>query len=600
MNIAATAPGSQFNYVVAGFGFVAGVGGPGGVTPAVSTALPNGGNAVVNFLPALNNASLFVDQINAAGVVNNSANLTLFADTGTADSVLGLFTNTAVLTDESAAGDFAANQLAGGLANLGTINETTTNLVIASDKNVSSTGVLNMPAGSGLAVLAANIDIEGSVTTGTLASQTPISSSNPLTFVALQTLGAGGKVATPGTPQTGGVVDIATSLFSNGSVAPPAPFLAPENTSVEANAIRVLSGGITTTTSAADPDITLAPGTNAAGVPDPFYGLSGLGYTFSLFPGTSITSNASAGAITVTNPNGGTMFANSSGLNLDGTSFAPTINVTANNINSNNGLNGGFVVPNGGTLNLTFFGNVNNPNHFTAFLNNYVPVTVGANGTKAGTATITLAGPNYTNSMDQFVNLLVQGPGSLAANVQLADGSGAQTAPVGLGSFSPITPYANNHLVVTATGNIGLSPGNGGATFYWPGLVYLTAGATASNPTAAPNSTASITLGNTTTKTTVNLTNFIPADLTTKDVGGSTGGGGVHYLTNNLILIPPGAGGAAGVTTISNNSWVNFLNASIASSFQGAAPNQFQGGVVQSNGQVKIVNPLAAADFQPK
>ncbi len=94
--------------------------------------------------------------------------------------------------------------------------------------------------------------------------------------------------------------------------------------------------------------------------------------------------------------------------------------------------------------------------------------------------------------------------------MNLPDGSGTVfgfsaaplTAP---GPFptAPVSPYANNHLVVTATGNIGFDPSltpqpnvsTGINSFYWPGLVYLTAGATASNPTAAPNSTASISLG---------------------------------------------------------------------------------------------------------
>jgi hypothetical protein len=85
-----------------------------------------------------------------------------------------------------------------------------------------------------------------------------------------------------------------------------------------------------------------------------------------------------------------------------------------------------------------------------------VPVTVAPNGTKAGTVQITLAGPSAASSTAQYVNLLVQG------NVNLADGGGffgatPLTAP---GPFptAPISPYANNHLVVTATGNIGLDP----------------------------------------------------------------------------------------------------------------------------------------------
>ena len=132
-----------------------------------------------------------------------------------------------------------------------------------------------------------------------------------------------------------------------------------------------------------------------------------------------------------------------------------------------------------------------------AFLYNYVPVTVAAaGGGKAGTTTISFAGPSASSTFKQNVNLLVQG------NVQLEDNSAALTPPAP--PSTAVSPtYTNNHLVVTATGNIGLDPNamGGATTFYWPGLVYLTSGATASNPTAAPNSTASIALGDTTTKT---------------------------------------------------------------------------------------------------
>lgn len=133
--------------------------------------------------------------------------------------------------------------------------------------------------------------------------------------------------------------------------------------------------------------------------------------------------------------------------------------------------------------------------------------------------------------------------------------------------------------------------------------MWLTAGATASNPTAAPNSTASIALGDVGgvftggTSTTVNLSNIIAADLTKASVSGTTGLGGVHYLANNLNLTP-GSGGA-GTTTISNNSWANFLTPALASAFQTTSASQFFGGTIQSNGQVNVI-ALPAADFQPK
>ena len=52
-------------------------------------------------------------------------------------------------------------------------------------------------------------------------------------------------------------------------------------------------------------------------------------------------------------------------MNLNGplsvTGTGSTIYVLANNINSNNGLAGGFSVADKSTINLQFFGNVNNP-----------------------------------------------------------------------------------------------------------------------------------------------------------------------------------------------------------------------------------------------
>ena len=77
----------------------------------------------------------------------------------------------------------------------------------------------------------------------------------------------------------------------------------------------------------------------------------------------------------------------------------------------------------------------------------------------------------------------------------------------------------------------------------------------------------------------------------------TTGLGGVHYLANNLNLTP--GTGAAGTTTISNNSWVNFLTPALATAFQITNPTQFTGGTIQTNGQVNT-QQLPAADFQPK
>ena len=552
---------SAATYVLAGYGFTTAAG---SVTPTPAptpaSALSSGGSSVVNLMPAAANATITVTQLFTGGAANNSANLIL--PTGAANmSVGGVLTNSGVITETSELN----GTIPGGLVNQGVINENALPLVISSTKgNVQNLGVLNVSAGGSLTIAAANVDLEGTVQVGGKA----ISSTNALSTLSLTT------TAIPA--GSGGVVDINTSLFSG-----PNPFIV-------ANAIRLLSSAAITATAG---NVYLYPGTNASAVSDPFYGIAALEYTMSVFPGAQVQATAPGSSITINNLFGGTSFGNSPGVNLDGTLSAPTINITANNINGAGGLS----VPNAGAINLTFYGNVNNPhgaanNGSTAFQYNYLPVAVGLNGTKAGTATISLAGPSSSNTTDQNVNILVNG------NVLLADGLGAAVAPTV--PTAVLSSYANNHLVVSATGNVGLSS-NGGATtaFYWPGFVYLASGITASNPTLAPNATASIALGD--TSGVVNLTNLIPADLTTPDVSGQTGHGGVVYLTNNLNLSPATTPPPIPVatTTISNNSWVNFLTAAQAAAFSTASGSNFKGATI--TGSVVNTAQLPAADFQP-
>ena len=184
------------------------------------------------------------------------------------------------------------------------------------------------------------------------------------------------------------MIDLATSIFTNDvnantvTVGNPATAIAAY---MAGNAIRYPPNGNVFATAG---NIGLFPGMNAAGVADPFYNLTSLKYTFSLFGGTLVKATAGNIYLENINPNGSsTQFFNSSGVNLIGTletlSPASSINVVANNINGSNGLNGGFSVPDGGTINLIFFGNVNNPNGAaahgsTAFQYNYIPVTVVA------------------------------------------------------------------------------------------------------------------------------------------------------------------------------------------------------------------------------
>ena len=82
--------------------------------------------------------------------------------------------------------------------------------------------------------------------------------------------------------RAGGVVDVGASLFTNGGA------------SVAGNAIRILSGGIF---DSGGRYYSLFPGTNAAGVADPFYNLKSLNYTFSTFPGAMVQETAAGGTV---------------------------------------------------------------------------------------------------------------------------------------------------------------------------------------------------------------------------------------------------------------------------------------------------------------
>jgi hypothetical protein len=172
----------------------------------------------------------------------------------------------------------------------------------------------------------------------------------------------------------------------------------------------------------------------------------------------------------------------------------------------------------------------------------------------------------------------------VAGNVTLSNrGTLATLAalPTTTTPISPAASYTNNHLIVQSTGNIQV--GNSGGTFYWPGLVYLSNVSSASNPTAL-STTGSITLGNTSG---AKLNNVEPAI--------STGGTGLFLETNNLNL-------NGGTVTTSNDSWVNFANASIASAFKVAQASSFYGAYVDNVTSTVTelgVKALPTSAFQP-
>ena len=119
---AVSSAASPANYVVAGVGFTTAP--SSNVIPVFSafppTVLPGGASSVVNFTGP---ATITVDQLAAAGAVNNCGHPHhVGRPFGPRDhnlNVAGLFTNTGQVTETN---NLALNQLAGGLANLGTIN----------------------------------------------------------------------------------------------------------------------------------------------------------------------------------------------------------------------------------------------------------------------------------------------------------------------------------------------------------------------------------------------------------------------------------------------------------------------------------------------
>jgi filamentous hemagglutinin family protein len=488
-----------------------------------------------------------------------NVNLKVGAVTGTL-FVAGVLTNNGQLTEPNILQPIATvSQLNGGLVNNGLINDSTglATISINTKGNFQNKGQLNLTKAGVLSIAAANVDLEGGVSIANKALETKTPTA--LTGVTITT-GA----------TTKGVVDIGTTLVTDDTGAA---------SQITGNVIRVLSGSITNTKK--NGTFTFAAGTNASAVTDPFAAPgTTLNYAFSLFPNT----NVSADTIVVgPAAGGGTSFSNSPGMNLNGTLTATniggkgTLNLTANNINGfGSPGKAGLVVPDGGTVNLTFFGNINNPsgaasNNSTAFNWNFLPISVAqAAGGKAGTVAINVKGPTTSGSSggEQAVNLLVDG------NVTLTSATTPVTLPAAI-----LSSYANNHLVVQASGDI-TTPA---AAFNWPGLVYLKSGTSTADPTAAPNSTSKITLGG-------NLSNVVPADFTTASIGGGTGGGGVFFITNNLSI-------AANTVTINNDSWANFVNATTASAFATLNGKQFSQAAV--SGAVVNSVQLPTANFQP-
>jgi len=581
--------------VIAGYGFTTTSG-----LSNVTTALPNS-TATVSFSGGSTNTPIAVNRIVAVGAVNNSGVLNLPAtgaapttSTVTGSVIAGTFTNSGVvnvvgltagaINNSGVINDTAGTLTAVGTAgatsgaditNTGVINETAATLSLTAGAststnasnvpgNFSNTGVINFTTAAtagtnSLYVYAQNVNMAGSVqaTPTAATAAAPLSSTNYLNYISLE---SGYNVGSATSAQTG-VVDVSSSIYSNGFF-------------IYAGAARILTGGLYGAGTYNYAYINLGNGQFT----DPFTKTT-LSYNLSLFPKTTVD----AGYIDVYGGGQPTGSPNPN-INLDGvlstnTQATGSQNnfVSLTNVHNING-SGGFALANTGFLyigNLT--GNINNPNGATAagstaFQYNNVPVNVGNTSTgTAGTANIYFygSGPSATSGTPQNINFLVNGNANLY-NIT----SSASSFPA-----TPATSYTNNHLVVQATGNINVGAEGSSQPFYWPGLVYLSTVASASNP-LAPSSAGSITLDG-------NLNNAIPAVV--------SGGGGIFFETNNLSL--------NGYTVTTNtNSWVNFATPQIASAFSITSSKSFYDVYLQQiTSTVSQLNlqSLPTADYQP-
>lgn len=558
----------------------------------------NGSSSSVTFSGGSTSSPNTVAALFAAGSVSNSGITDLAAN----PTIGGAFTNTGVatvdgltaasinnagkLTDTS--GSLAAIGATGAtsgadITNTGIIDETAGTLVLnaaqgftGASGNFTNTGVIAFTnAGiNGMTVHAANIDFGGSIQQMTSAGTSPsaLSSTNYLSGFHLDASYSPSGATSP----VPGVVDVASTVYS--------PF------SVTGQAVRIMSGGLIDPTGGTDV-INIGAGTAT----DPFFNNAKLAYNLSLFGGTNVASGSSApyGVLEIiTNSTSTSVFPN---INLNGVLGSPTtgqiyLGTSASPLGNINGdATGGLSLaantstgPGTNTfVEAHFNGNMNNPYGMsqsgqTSYLYNNLPIAVANTAAgSTGTTTLFLDGPSSSSGSAQNVNVMVAG------NVTLASNALPTPLPAPGSPISPLSTYTNNHLIVQSTGNIQV--GNSGGTFYWPGLVYLSNASSTSNPTTL-STTGSVTFGNTSGAA---LNNVLPAI--------STGGTGIFLETNNLDL-------NGGTVTTSNDSWVNFANASIASAFKLTQASSFYGAYVDNVTSTVTelgVQALPTSAFQP-
>lgn len=393
----------------------------------------------------------------------------------------------------------------------------------ASTGNVNNNGVINLVQTTGNKLYFdvpnnGDVNLKGIINQGGSA----ISASNPLSGVNAYANGASGS--------NNGILNIGTFLYSADTTTGTSGVFGDE---FNGNVIRFLSGsGYRNVASAGILNIYTGGGK-----------WDGFGYNLSLFPGSSVT----APTINVYGPT-----STHGNINLDGVMTGSSINITgADTINSNFN-SGGFAVNQGGTLNVSFSGNLNNPNGSAQngqpgqYLDNGLTVNM------LGTGGSIILNPSNTASGAQMVNLLVNGNATL--------GTSGLTNPLSAGVVAPQATYPNSHYLVEDNGNITLSSG-----FYWPGLMMLQNSLSMTSPSAI--GTGTITLDGP-------VSNVIPTDV--------SGNAGIFFMTNQALV---GVSSTNTVTT-NTNSWINFpLSSGLAQSYGTINPG-FYGASVVSGGNL--------------
>lgn len=490
-------------------------------------------------LPTQNNASanLVID----GGTVASPINLALGASSGnfTVDSGANLYLPNGL----KAVGGINANNgnitmgsaqsLAGndGVTNTGTLTFAAagTEGFYTASGDITNTGIINFSQSTGNNFLVT--DLDGTVNLGGMIEQdgAALSASNPLSGIEM------GVQNGSNTSGNSGVLNISTSLFSSNNLVPASGVFGDV---LSGYVIRFLPGGSYKNT-ASNGVLDLGMGGGKLG---------GYAYNLSLFPGTSVSATNLNIAGFDTN-NGA-----KSDINLDGTMTGTNINATAGTINSGaNGANGGFAVNQGGSLNVTFSGDLNNPEGAAVngqpsqYLYNGLSVNMLGTG-----GTINLA-PVNTSAAPQMVNLLVNGNATLATS--------GLSNPLSAGStIAPSSSYPNSHYLVEDNGNMTLSSG-----FYWPGLTMFRNVSSLTNP---------MTIGTGTITLTGPVSNVIPSDV--------SGGAGIFFMTDNPLV---GVSSTNTVTT-NTNSWINFPSSSGLAQAYGSLNPGFYGATVVSGGNL--------------